>query len=367
MLRRVLTATYDWTLGAVQRFLFGPTDAVRLSTFRRWFTLALLVYLADRSMHPFEWLTEEGFHPSTSARSIYYPRQLPLLPTWAVAPFLVAMFTSVILLLIEWHTRIMTWIVWLFVVYASNVDIASSFTINKLFTVGYFILAVSPPVVTTEKDGKQIKLQSVWPIRVFQATLLCQYFTAGYCKVFHGNWLDLDKLKVRSVDEHGQLVMQYDLWKFFDTGWLGSGDILWSQAQGLYCTELCAWLLRILPRDAWTWMQHSSLAFEMLGPLLFLIPSFWLPIGRICWALHMPNYAKSLGIKRRWLISPSVVGMLWGFGFHLVIALTMYKLFYFSFQMVTFYLLWFSPAVLHRMNAWFGRVLSYRFGAKGSE
>lgn len=348
-------------LAVVHNFLVGPTDAVRLRTFRTWFTLALLCYLIDRSIHPYEWLTIEGFHPTTAARSPYYPRQLPLLPTWAVWPFLVAMFTSVILLLIQWHTRLMTWIVWCFVVYASNVDIAASFTINKLFTVGYFLLAIAPGPVTIEENGQQVQRQTVWPIRIFQATLICQYFTAGYCKIVHGDWLDLSKLK---VDAHGNQLAQYDYWRLLDTEWLGTGQVLWTQVQGLYCTELGAFLLRVLPRDAWTWMQHSALAFEAIGSLMFMAPSFWIPIGRIFWALRMPNYARSVGIKARFYFSPRVIAMLWGFGFQTMIALTMYKLFFFSFQMVTFYLLFFSPSALHKMNTWFARVLKYDFRKK---
>jgi hypothetical protein len=342
-------------------FLVGPTDAVRLRTFRTWFTLALLCYLIDRSLHPYEWLTIEGFHPSNMARHPAVPRQMPLLPTWAVAPFLVAMYTSVLLLLVRWHTRIMTWIVWCFVVYASNVDIASSFTINKLFTVGYFLLGCAPSPVKVEENGQQVELQSVWPIRIFQTTIIFQYFTAGYCKVVHGNWLDLSKLK---VDEHGNKLLTNDYWRLLDSDWLGTGNVLWTQVQGLYCTDLCAWLLRVLPRDAWTWMQHSALAFEIIGSLMFLIPSFWIPIGRIFWACRMPNYARSVGIKGRFYFSPRVIAMLWGFGFQTMIALTMYKLFFFSFQMVTFYLLFFSPSALHIINAWFSRVLSYEFGKK---
>ncbi len=377
MLRRALAAVHRWAHGpggpsppanfrgnrlaslswhvlihllrSLHHWMMGPTDAVRLSMFRRWFVIALLIYLIGRSVHPFEWLTDEGFHPSEAATHLYRPPPWPLLPTWAVAPFLVAMFASFFLLLIEWHARITTWIVFGFTTYVSYADIASLSTINKLFIAGMFILAVQPPVVNIQVGAQIQRLQSVWPIRVLQATMVVMYFTSGYCKAVHGHWLDLSKFSTGT-------------WTDFE--WLGTGHVLWSQVQGIYCTDFCAWLLRVLPKDAWTMMQHSALLFELFGSLLFMAPSFWIPIGRICWACDMPNFTKWVGIKGRWYFSPRVIAMLWGFSLHLMIALTMYNLYTFSFQMVTFYLLWFSPAVLHRMNAWFARVLTYDIGTK---
>ena len=80
----------------------------------------------------------------------------------------------------------------------------------------FVVLAVAPAVKqVADGAGGTVSLQSAWPLRVLQATLLVGYATAGLCKVFHGNWL-------------------------------GDADILWTQVQGSYRTETAAWLLQFL-------------------------------------------------------------------------------------------------------------------------
>src|SRR5690606_31306592 len=90
--------------------------------------------------------------------------------------------------------------------------------------------------------------------------------------------------------------------------WLTHSDVLWTQIQGVYATDAAAWLLRVLPGGAWSLLQHAALGFELLAPLLFM--------------------------SRR--LRPA--GIVLGVGLHLVVAVTMYQLLYFSLQMVSFYL-----------------------------
>ena len=128
---------------------------------------------------------------------------------------------------------------------------------------------------------------AAWPVRMLQLTLLTHYFASGLCKSLHGDWLKYD-------------------------------DVLWMQIQGLYMTDTAAWMVRNLP--AWTFevQQHLALGFELAAPVL-------------------------LGVRRlRWF------GIGVGFVMHLIIAVTMYQLIYFSLQMLCFYVLFLDSDALAR-------------------
>lgn len=134
-----------------------------------------------------------------------------------------------------------------------------------------------------------------WPIRVLQLTLLLHYAASGICKAAYGDWLKYD-------------------------------DVLWMQIQGLYMTDAAAWMVRTLPAWAFTLQQHTALGFELLAPIL-------------------------IGVRKlRWL------GFILGIGMHLLVALTMYQLIYFSLQMIAFYCVFVDPAwatrQLDRLPAW---------------
>ena len=79
------------------------------------------------------------------------------------------------------------------------------------------------------------------------------------------------------------------------------------QIRGLYMTDAAAWMVRTLPTWTFTVQQHIALGFELLAPVL-------------------------LGVRR---LRP--LGFLIGVGMHLLVALTMYQLIYFSLQMIAFY------------------------------
>ena len=133
-----------------------------------------------------------------------------------------------------------------------------------------------------------------WPIRVLQLSLLLHYAASGLCKSMYGDWLKYH-------------------------------DVLWMQIQGLYMTDAAAWMVRNLPAWTFTVQQHMALGFELLAPVL-------------------------LGVRRlRWL------GFLLGIGMHLLVALTMYQLIYFSLQMIAFYAVFLDPAWAQRQLGRFRR------------
>lgn len=135
--------------------------------------------------------------------------------------------------------------------------------------------------------------QAAWPVRMMQIHLLVHYLSAGACKVRYGDWVTRD-------------------------------DVLWMQVQGVYMTDAAAFLVRTLPGWAWTIQQHMALGFELFAPLLFLVR------------------------RLRWL------GILLGVGLHLVVALTMYHLIYFSLQMMCFYFLFVDASILEKGRARLG-------------
>ena len=78
-------------------------------------------------------------------------------------------------------------------------------------------------------------------MRIIQATLLIQYFTAGTCKLVYGNWLE-------------------------------STTVLWSQSQGVFRTELCGWLLANVEQKWWALVQYQALLFELTVPFFLQLP-----------------------------------------------------------------------------------------------
>ena len=95
--------------------------------------------------------------------------------------------------------------------------------------------------------------------------------------------------------------------------------------QGFHRTDEAAFLLRTLPVWAWAVMQYSTLVFEIGAPL-------WFSIRRIRWA---------------------VIG--YGVGFHLMIALLMKRVCFFSFIMISFYPLFISADEWRRLGRMLGR------------
>lgn len=274
-------------------FWLGPVDALPLRMFECLFTMTFLVWMGQCFLTWEEWLTEAGFHlTEAELASMGYPAPWPLLEAWQVPVFGGLILLGGVLLL--WPMGVSfgqagklapplrrIGLVLLFgtALYAQRVDYMAAFTLNKLYVGIYAVLMVSPGMWRDRESGR-LRVSAA-PLRVLQATLILQYFAAGLAKA--------------------------------NADWLKGGDILWGQVQGVFRTEAAAWALRNLPLWAWTIQQHLSLAFELLAPLLFCV--------------------------RRLRPVAFVVGI----GFHLVIALMMKDLIFFSAQMWTFYAL-FVPA-----------------------
>ena len=132
--------------------------------------------------------------------------------------------------------------------YVQRVDSLSAFALNKLVIVGFLVIALAPPARPVKRnDGTTVWLQSAWPVRILQATLLIIYVTSAICKSFYGDWL-----------QHN--------------------DVVWSVIQGVFRTDLSSALLGILPVWVFTLLQWFVLGFELLAPAL-LIPRRLRPIG----------------------------------------------------------------------------------------
>jgi hypothetical protein len=264
--------------------MFAPTDAIRIRTFTWLLTWALLIYTLAWAGAGDEWLTEVGFHPRGAAMR---GQQMPWGPLpaglqwWILGPYVVAMI-SVIL---GWGGRVAVAGVLIGLISVSSLDRLSMFTFNKLAMVSYAVLLCAA-VVPGEDRGQTPRLRSAWPLRILQATIVLQYFGAGVCKL-HGDWL-------------------------------AHSDVLWMQAQGAFRTETAAWLLATLPKPAWTMMQWSALAFELLAPILLVVPRF------------------------------RVLGFVWGGAMLLMIGLTMAKVGYFTFMIATYFALFVDVAWLRR-------------------
>jgi hypothetical protein len=248
-------------------FWFQPIAAERLLLWQRIFTITFLIYIGQWAMYASEWLTVAGYHPSAAATDNVFPAPFPLLPSGALLPFLLLMFGSATLLVFGVGGRIAKLLVFGCAVYIQIADQLSSFTLNKLYIMGFFLIAFAPnPRPQGASSGA---LQSAWPVRILQTTLIIQYVEAGICKAYHGDWMH----------------------KF---------DILYGHSVGVYRTEIAGWLMNHMPPWFWVGSSVFALGFELGAALLFMVP------------------------KLRW------AGILLGTAMHLVIAVLMKDLIFFS-------------------------------------
>jgi hypothetical protein len=284
----------------VSAFWVGPVEALPLRIFESLFTVTFLVWMGRCFLTWEEWLTDAGFHlTEAELRSMGYPAPWPLLEPWQVPIFGGLIVLGAVLLL--WPVRLgcgnggklaplfrRAGLVLLFAtaLYAQRVDYMAAFTLSKLYVGVFAVLMLSPGMWRDPETGRL--MVSAAPLRVIQATLILQYFAAGLAKA--------------------------------DGAWLKGGDVLWGQVQGVFRTGTAAWALRTLPLWTWTVQQHLSLAFELLAPVLFCV--------------------------RRLRPVAFVVGI----GFHLVIALMMKDLIFFSVQMWTFYAVFVSAEGWRRLR-----------------
>lgn len=258
-------------------FMVGDTDALPLRVFEVLFTTTFLVWMGRCLMTWREWLTQAGFHLNAAELTgLGYPPPLGLLSDTGVGWLAFGIGAASLAHLFNWGRRWALLGLFASAVYVQGADLMAAFTLNKLYVGIYGILLVTPRFMRDAETGQSCV--SALAVRVIQATLILQYFAAGLAKAFIGDWLMFN-------------------------------DVLYTQVQGVYRTDAAAWLLRTLPVWAWTLMQWGSLLFELEAPVLF------------CWRKLRP------------------VAFVLGMGFHLMIALVMKDLIFFSAQMWSFYAL----------------------------
>lgn len=272
-------------------FWTGLVEALPLRIFEVAFAAAVLVRLT-RNLPVAEWLTEEGFHLTSGEwQTLGYPAAFPLLPLWGAWLYVAGMGAAwlVLALRVEWR-RWALGALFFGAVYAQGVDYLSASSANKQAIGVLAILLTGPGLWRDRTTGRW--MVSAATVRALQATLLTLYFTAGWAKCWPGDWL------------------RYS-------------DVLFTQVQGVHRSELAAWALRTLPLWAWTVQQWLALGFEVLSPVL------------IGWRRLRP------------------LGFVLGIGMHVIIALTMTNLIFFSLQMWTYYALFVSAEGWRRVG--FGR------------
>lgn len=271
------------------KYLVGDTDALPLRVFEVLFTSSYLLWLGHCFMTWEEWLTAEGFHLNIAElTAMGYPPPFPLLSASGVVCLAVGIAAAAVAHLFNRWRRGALLVLFSSAVYVQGADLMAAFTLNKLYVGIYGILLVTPGY-TRDRGTGRLRVPAV-AMRVIQATLILQYFAAGLAKAFRGDWLKYS-------------------------------DVLYTQVQGVYRTDFAAWMLRVLPVWSWTVMQWTSLLFELEAPVLF------------CWRKLRP------------------VAFVLGMGFHLMIALMMKDLIFFSAQMWAFYALFVTADEWRGMGA----------------
>jgi len=273
----------------IAEFLVGPRDPIRIDSFRVVTGIGLIGLVAQWWFDDAaEWLTTEGFHLSPVVTRPHWLAPPPL-PVWALGPFGLLLFGTLVAFTLGIRLRFTTPLTLLLLLYVSHVDALASFTPHDLAIVTLAILTVSARGSYWTLDRVPVRPVSAWPLRILQATLILGYVSAGLGKVSPGNW-------------HTNSLALVEL------------------VRGPYRTELAAWLLRTLPDAVWALLQSLVLAFELLAPLLFAY--------------------------RR--LRP--LAFAWGGAMHLGIALMMDEFGWFALQMVSFYVLFMDESTLHAIR-----------------
>lgn len=276
-------------MAAARRAFDGTIDARRYRLIQGAMGWTLLAYVAFWARNYREWLTPEGFHPSAAATATQSPA-MPLVSAEVAVVLGLVFFGALAAFLFGYKRRLTAAAVWLGCVYTLLVDPIASFTINRLYVICFGIFVLAPEPIQAEEGHSPRELQLAWPTTMLTILVLVHYFAAGLCKVFHGSWA-------------------------------AYSDVLWVQIQGVYRTDLAAWMVRTVPQGGFEVLQHTALWFEILAPLL-------------------------LGIRK---LRP--VGVVLGLGLHIVVALTMQHLIFFSAQMMAFYVLFVPDSWLDRFDA----------------
>lgn len=264
------------------QFLVGETDAVALRVFEALFTITFWMWMGHCFLEWREWLTNWGFHLNVRETALMgHPAPFPLLQNgYQVALLGAAGAAGSLCVVFNRWRKFGLLVLFAFSLYVQGADVIVASTVNKFFIAIYGILLLCPGYMRDGTSGRQ--QVSAVAIRVIQATLILEYFASGIAKAFVGDWLKY-------------------------------GDVLYTVIQGEFRTDFAAWCLRSLPVWSWTVMQWTALLFELEAPVLF-------------------------GVRK---LRP--IAFVIGIGLHLMIALMMKDLIFFSAQMWTFYALFVTP------------------------
>lgn len=275
--------------------LVDDIDALPLRVFEVLFTSGFLLRMGWLGLSWREWLTEEGFHLNAAElAAVGCPEPLPLLTAPGVALLAAVICLSAAGLMLNKARRLALLGLFSCALYTQGADWMSASSVSKLFVGVYGILLLTPGYVRDAGSGRLV-ICAV-PVRLVQGTLICQYLAAGTAKAFgKGDWLKYS-------------------------------DVLYTQIQGTFRTDFAAWCLRTLPVWSWTVMQWTTLLFELEAPVLFCVRKLR-PIA-------------------------FVIGM----GMHLMIALMMKNLIFFSVVMWTFYALFVTPEQWRWVGSTAGRL-----------
>lgn len=253
-----------------EAWLWEAVDRRQLDWFRRSLALLLAVRWALRLPFASEWMSIEGLHPPAAIRFSSDPLALPMLPAWACRA--VVLGGTVVFLYAAGRRppiRILATAL-LFATYGTLVDPYASSSIDKISLFCLVILTLTARSIACGTPR--------WSILALKLFFITQYTASGLAKALNGTWLT-------------------------------DPATLESQLSGAYRTPVAAWLLELLPADAWSAVQYSVLGFELLAAPLFLIRRL------------------------------RVLGVVAGAGLHLGIALCMDGLWQFSALMLCFYVL----------------------------
>lgn len=269
----------------------GREPAARLRVFESCFVLAFLFMLGWNFLEWRDWLTPEAFHlTSAEVAALGYPPSFPRMPAWLVPWFALLLLAAGTGVVMNRGRRVALIALAAAAIYVQGVDYPSTSAQNKLAIAVLVLLATAPGYAREAGTGRLTA--SLAPVRVLQATLLIQYWAAGWTKCTG------------------------------EGAWLAQADSLQVTVQGFHRTDFAAWLLRTAPAWFWTIGQYTTLVLEVGAPIWF------------CWR------------RTRW------AAIIFGYGLHLGIALLMKNLIFFSAQMWSFYPLFITAEEWRRLGGW---------------
>ena len=286
-------------------YWFGPVSAWPLAAFRILFAVALLCYFSDRIFYLEEFLgPSPGRLPDlgvTDDSPLRFHQPLYVEPlSQSMRMAVAAVFYLLgISLVVGFRARWAAGLLAGWVASVTLVDWMGAFSFNRSAVLILAMMATMPLSAVWSVDAyresrrrrstpgepapsplpaKEVQI-SAWPVRTLQWFFLLWFVLAG-----------LVKLKAD--------------WSLF-----GVNDILWSQLQGWYQNDLCWWAITHIPKPFFGAAELATLYFEVFAPL-------WLLPRRV----------------RPW-------GMVVGICLHIMIAVLMTKLWVFSAEMLSFYVL----------------------------